>query len=163
MTVDVRPAVPADVSALVSFGSAVVPAHYAPILGPEAAQDQLAWWTPARFEPAIEAGRVLVAEVDGAIVGMIETGELAGEQVVWKLYVDAQLRGRSMGSDLLRRAVADLPPGTDHVLVEHFAGNARAGAFYEREGFAEVRTEPARSGDQNAAVVWRRLDLRDRT
>ncbi len=33
--------------------------------------------------------------------------------------------------------------------------------FYEREGFMVVNTEPASSGDPNAAIVWRRLELRD--
>jgi hypothetical protein len=48
---------------------------------------------------------------------------------------------------------------TDHVLVEHFAGNTKAAKFYEREGWTVVSTEPSRSGDPNAAVIWRRVTL----
>ncbi|WP_205855767.1 GNAT family N-acetyltransferase, partial [Phytoactinopolyspora endophytica] len=102
---------------------------------------------------------VHVAVAGDAIVGVSQTGEFAGEQVIWKLYIAPDLRGRSLGVELLRHAIGALPAGTDHVLVEHFAGNTRAGTFYEREGFTVVNTEPASSGDPNAAIVWRRLEL----
>lgn len=160
MTARIRPADASDVEAIVSFAEAVVPAHYTPILGAAAARAQLAWWDPRRMTSAVEAGRVHVAASDDGIVGVAETGEMAGDQVIWKLYLTAEFRGRSLGATLLRHAVAALPVGTPSVFVEHFAGNRRAGAFYEREGFTVVRTEPARTGDPNAAVVWRRLELR---
>jgi ribosomal protein S18 acetylase RimI-like enzyme len=163
VTVQVRLAEPPDVEAIVAFGSAVVPPHYIPILGAEAAQSQLTWWTAERFEPAVAAGRVHVAIADGAVVGVCETGERAGDQVIWKLYVAPAFRGRAVGTELLRAAIVTLPPGLDHLLVEHFAGNTRAGAFYERKGFVVIGTEPARSGDPRAAVVWRRLELGGRS
>ena len=90
---------------------------------------------------------------------MCETGELDGVPVVWELYLAPGARGRGLGVRLLRAAVAALPPDAPSVLVEHVAGNERAGRFYEREGFAVVRTEPAASGDPRSAVVWRRLEL----
>lgn len=157
----VRLAAPSDVAAIVAFAEAVVPPHYAPILGPSAARRQVeVWWTPERMAAAAEAGRVHVAVAGGRFVGVVETGTYGGDQVIWKLYLAPEARGRRLGVELLRRAVAALPEGTDHVLVEHVAGNRRAGAFYEREGFAVVGTEPAASGDPHAAVVWRRRDLR---
>jgi hypothetical protein len=48
-----------------------------------------------------------------------------------------------------------LPEGTTRVLLEHVAGNDRAAAFDEREGFVQLRTAPAASGDPAAATVWR--------
>lgn len=159
MSVQVRMAGAGDVDAIVAFGSAVVPPHYTPILSAGAAQAQLIWWAAERMASAVEAGQVHVAVADDAIVGVSETGEFAGEQVIWKLYLAPAFRDRSLGVELLRHAVAALPAETDHVLVEHFAGNTRAGTFYEREGFTVVNTEPARSGDPKAAVVWRRLEL----
>lgn len=155
----VRRAKAGDVDAVVAFGSAVIPPHYTPILGARAAQAQLTWWTPQRIAPAVTAGRVHVAVSDEALVGVSETGDLAGKQVIWKLYLAPDFRGRSLGVELLRHAIAALPAEIDHVLVEHFAGNTRAGTFYEREGFTVVDTEPASSGVPNAAVVWRRLEL----
>lgn len=89
---------------------------------------------------ALTAGRVHLAVADDAIVGVSETGEMDGEQVIWKLYLAPASRGRSLGVELLRQAIAALPGEPSHVLVEHVAGNTRAGAFYEREGFAVVHT-----------------------
>ncbi|MGB3687316.1 MAG: GNAT family N-acetyltransferase [Ornithinimicrobium sp.] len=135
MSESVRMAETSDVGAIVAFGAGVVPQHYAAILGADAAQAQLAWWTSDRMQSAVTAGRVHLAVTDDAVVGVVETGEFAGEQVIWKLYLAPDRRGRSLGAELLRRAVESLPDGAGHVLVEHFAGNGGAGNFYEREGF----------------------------
>lgn len=159
MSVQVRAAGLADVAAIVAFGSSVVPPHYAPILGEAVAQRQLAWWTAERMRAAIEAHRVHVATEGDTLVGVCETGELAGEQVIWKLYLEHDYRGRSLGPELLRHAIAALPEGSDQVFVEHVAGNTRAAAFYEREGFGIVKIEPATSGSPEGAIVWRRLEI----
>ncbi len=160
MDAQVRTAEPDDVDAILAFGSTVIVQHYSPILGSDAAEAQLAWWGRERISRAVAAGRVQVVVDDRRIVGVAETGEIADEQVIWKLYLAPTHRGRSLGVELLERAIAGLPAGTDHVLVEHFAGNGRAGAFYEREGFEVVDTESDSSGNPSAAVVWRRRNLR---
>jgi hypothetical protein len=80
-----------------------------------------------------------------------QTGELSHDQVIWKLYLAAEYRGRSLGADLLRHAVASLPEKVDHVDVEHFAGNTAAARFYQRQGFTAMRTDPAPSGSHPAA------------
>ena len=85
MSATIRPAVRDDVEAIIAFAGDVLPPHYAPILGAEAAQSQLDWWRRDRMEPAILAHRVHVAVDDGAVVGVCETGEFAGEQVIWRL------------------------------------------------------------------------------
>jgi hypothetical protein len=66
---------------------------------------------------------------------------------------------KGLAAGKLRHALKTVPEGTGQVLVEHVAGNTRATRFYEREGFVVVGKEAARSGDPNAAVVWRRLEL----
>lgn len=151
MNVRVRLADASDADAIVEFGSAVIPAHYTPVLGAAVARRQLTWWSLDRIESAFAAGRIVVAVVGDDITGVAETGELAGVQVIWKLYLMPDFRGRSLGVELLHRAIGGLPAGTDHVLVEHVAGNVRAGKFYEREGFAVVKTEPPRSGNNRLA------------
>ena len=159
MGVTIRNAGSEDVDAIVAFGSAVVPPYYAPILGDRAAQAQLDWWTRDRIAPAVQAGRVHVV-VDHALVGVCQTGELAGEQVIWKMYLAAGYRGRSHGVQLLHHAISALPDGTDHVNVEHFAGNTGAARFYEREGFRVIRTDAPPSGElRSSAIVWRRREL----
>lgn len=161
MEVDIRKAELDDLDAIVAFGSAVIPPYYAPILGEHAAQAQLAWWTLDRMARAVEANRVHVAATDRDVVGVCQTGELAGEQVIWKMYLAPEYRGRSLGVELLRQAITSLPRGVGRIDVEHFAGNTRAAKFYEREGFKVIRTEPAPTGESpNGAIVWRRRQLR---
>lgn len=157
--VTVRLARSGDVDAILRFAGAVVPPYYAPILGPAGAHEQLAWWTPERLDPAVVAGRVHVAASVERILGVVETGDQAGEQVLWKLYLSPESRGQGLGVALLDRAISALPAGTDHILVEHFAGNTRAGRFYEREGFAVIKVQPAGSSNPDADVVWRRRNL----
>lgn len=159
VSVHVRAAHRAEVDSIVAFARAVVPPHYAPILGNDAANEQLKWWTADRIGSAVAAGRVHVAVADDAIVGVAETGALGDEQVIWKLYLAPDFRGRGLGRELLAHAVAALPVGTAEVQVEHFAGNDRAGGFYERVGFVVDKTVSARSGEHRADIVWRRLRI----
>ena len=160
MGAHVRKAELGDLDAIVAFGSAVIPPYYTPILGERAAHAQLAWWTADRMEPAVEANRVHVAATDHDVVGVCQTGELAGEQVIWKMYLAPEYRGRSLGVELLRQAIASLPQGVRSVDLEHFAGNTRAAKFYEREGFKVIRTDPPPTGESpNSAIVWRRRQL----
>jgi ribosomal protein S18 acetylase RimI-like enzyme len=161
MGVTIRRADLGDVDAIVAFGVAVVPEHYTPILGQRAAQAQLAWWTPERIAPAIEGARVHVATNERReLVGACQTGEAGGEQVIWKLYLAPEYRGRSLGVELLRHAISALPEETDHVYVEHFAGNTSAARFYERHGFEVIRTDLAPAGfSPGNTIVWRRLQL----
>lgn len=119
------------------------------------------WWTREYLAPAVDAGALVVAEADGEVIGVAQRGEWNGDPVVWKLYVHPERRGQGVGRDLLRAVTAELPRGTSRVLVEHFAGNRRAAAFYEREGFVHLRTDPAPSGDPAADQVWRVRQLTD--
>ena len=159
--VNVRQAEVDDLDAIVAFGSAVIPPYYTPILGKRAALAQLEWWSIDRMAPAVETNRVHVAVTERAVVGVCQTGELAGEQVIWKMYLAPEYRGRSLGVELLRQAIGSLPLGVRRVDVEHFAGNTRAAKFYEREGFKIIRTDPPPTGESpNSAIVWRRRQLR---
>lgn len=145
MRVRIRTAHPGDVDAIVAFGEAVIPHHYTPILGQRTAQQQLAWWTADRLAPAVEAGRMHLAIAEERdVVGVCQTGEADGKQVIWKLYLAPEYRGRSLGVELLSQAISSLPEDADHVEVEHFAGNTSAARFYEREGFEVVGRIPPR-------------------
>ncbi|MGC2240265.1 MAG: GNAT family N-acetyltransferase [Acidimicrobiia bacterium] len=156
---DVRLATPEDAGAICAFGAAFIPEHYGPLLGAEAAKAQVTlWWTPERLALAAREGRMIVAEVEGELVGVGEWGIHDGVPVVWKLYVHPSHRQRGIGPRLLSAIVDTLPDGTEWLRVEHFVSNRRAGQFYEREGFTELGTiedptSPAMS------VVWRELSL----
>lgn len=154
--VTVRTAQRRDVAGLCAFGEAHVRAHYAPLIGAPAAEAQVRdWWNEAHLGDAVAAGRVVVAEVGAAVVGVGQRGLSGADHVVHKLYVHPDHRGAGIGPMLLRALEAQLPPAADRLFLEHFVANARAGAFYEREGFTVDRVEPGPDGAPGLGVVWR--------
>ncbi len=75
-----------------------------------------------------------VAEVDGVVAGFIMIAGAEVEQV----YVDRSFRGSGLASTLLaeaERQVAAL--GHDDAWLAVVVGNARARAFYERQGWVD--------------------------
>ncbi|WP_369130527.1 GNAT family N-acetyltransferase [Modestobacter roseus] len=158
----VRVAGPGDVPAVCRFGEEHVPPHYTPLIGAEAAAAQVRdWWDEPSIGAAVAEGLVVVAEAGGQLLGVAQRGWFAGHHVVWKLYVHPDHRSQGLGSRLLDAVIRQLPDDAQRLRIEHFAANERAGAFYERVGFAVERIEPSPTGDPALAVVWRarRLDL----
>lgn len=152
----VRVAVPGDVASMCEFGEAHIRAHYAPLIGADAADAQVRdWWNSTALAAAVEAGVVVVADADGQLVGVGQHGRNGTEHVVYKLYVHPRYRGGGIGRLMLAALTEQLPSDADRLYIEHFAANARAGAFYEREGFEVERIEPSASGDPARDVVWR--------
>ncbi len=67
-----------------------------------------------------------------------------------------------MGSALLERLVAAVPPEEESAVLEYTDGNERAARFYEAHGFGEVRRESSERPDWPAAVrVERRTQPND--
>lgn len=156
-----RVAGPEDVAAVRAFGEAHVRPHYAPLIGAQAADAQVrTWWSTEYLTTAVEAGNVLLAEVGGTCVGVAQLGRAGEDHVVYKLYVAPGQRGSGLGPRLLDALERRLPADADALHVEHVAANARAAAFYEREGFRVVRVEPDPSGDRARDVVWRARPVR---
>lgn len=152
----VRDAEHHDVAAICRFGDTHIRPHYAPLIGAEAADDQVRrWWNETQIDAAVAAGLVVVAETDGRLVGVGQRGRRGADHVVYKLYVHPQHRGRGVGPQLLDGLIRQLPADVDRLFIEHFVANERAGAFYEREGFAVERIEPSPTGDPALGVVWR--------
>ncbi|MEV1115828.1 GNAT family N-acetyltransferase [Actinosynnema sp. NPDC049800] len=157
----VRDAGPDDAAAVRRFGEEHVPAHYTPLIGAEAAADQVRrWWDEARLAAAAADGLLVVAEIDGQLVGVGQRGRLGADHVAYKLYVHPGHRGHGLGPALLDALTRRLPADADRLWIEHYAANARAAAFYEREGFTVQRVEPGPGGDPALAVVWRARPLR---
>jgi GNAT superfamily N-acetyltransferase len=152
----VRDAEPDDVAGICRFGETHIRPHYAPLIGAEAADAQVRhWWNESAIGSAVSAGLVVVAEVDGRVVGVGQRGRSGADHVVYKLYVSPERRGSGLGRRLLDALIGQLPPDADRLAIEHFAANERAGAFYEREGFSVERIEPSPTGDPGLGVVWR--------
>lgn len=159
--VAVRAAVADDVAGICGFGEAHVRAHYAPLIGTAAADEQVRrWWSSQYVGAAVAAGDVVVAERDGRVVGVAQHGRAGHDHVVYKLYVAPGLRGSRLGPRLVAALVERLPPDVDRLFVEHVAANRRAAAFYEREGFAVDHVDPHPSGDPALGTVWRMRTLR---
>jgi GNAT superfamily N-acetyltransferase len=156
----VRDAGPADVAGICAFGETHVRPHYTPLIGAEAADAQVRhWWNETAIGAAVSAGLVVVADAGGQVVGVGQRGRSGADHVVYKLYVAPDHRGAGLGPRLLEALIGQLPPGADRLFIEHFAANARAGAFYERMGFPVERIEPSPTGDPGLAVVWRARPL----
>ena len=152
----VRRAVAADVAGVIGFGRAVIPEHYAPLIGADAARAQVEqWWQADSIAAAVEAGLVVIAEEAGQVVGVGQRGRMDVEHVIRKLYLHPGQRGRGLGRQLLGALVDQLPAGVGRVWIEHFAANERAGGFYEREGFTVERVEASAAGDAATDQVWR--------
>lgn len=156
----VRDAKQDDVAAICRFGQAHIRPHYAPLVGAEAADEQVRrWWNEKHVGAAVAEGLVVVAEAGGQVVGVAQRGRRGADHVVYKLYVDPQHRGRGLGPQLLDALARQLPADADRLYIEHFVANERAGAFYEREGFTVERIEPGPAQDPALGVVWRARDL----
>jgi ribosomal protein S18 acetylase RimI-like enzyme len=152
----VRDAGDGDVVAICRFGEAHIRSHYAPLIGPAAADAQVAnWWNEAHIGAAVAEGLVVVAEEYGRVVGVGQRGCRGADHVVYKLYVHPEHRGRGLGPRLIEALTRQLPADADWLYIEHFVGNERAGAFYEREGFTVQRIEPSPTGNPALGVVWR--------
>ncbi len=146
-----------DVAAICRFGEAHIRPHYSPLIGADAADQQVRkWWNETQIGAAVTDGMMVVAEADGQLVGVGQRGRRGADHVVYKLYVHPEHRGRGLGPQLLDALIRRLPADADRLYIEHFVGNERAGKFYEREGFIVERIEASPTDDAALGVVWRR-------
>jgi GNAT superfamily N-acetyltransferase len=145
-----------DVEAICRFGVAYVRPHYAPLIGAAVADGQVrSWWNEPDVQAVVARGLVVVAEADEDLVGVGQRGRRDSDHVIHKLYVHPRHRGRGLGPRLLDALSAQLPADADRLYIEHFVGNERAGAFYEREGFTAESIEPGPADNPAVGVVWR--------
>ena len=147
----------ADVPAVQALGTRTWQAAYAGILTPEAIASGIAeFWNEWSLGSAARSGRMLVAERDGAVVGVLESDTMAdGRPVVWKLYVSPEAQGGGIGRALLDAHLARLrAEGASELWLEHLEGNTAAEAFYERVGFEQRGVEDA-AHTAGARRVWR--------
>jgi GNAT superfamily N-acetyltransferase len=124
----VRDAEHSDVAVICRFGEAHIRPHYAPLIGAEAADEQVRrWWNETHLGAAVAEGLVVVAEAVGRILGVGQRGRRGADHVVYKLYVHPDCRGRGLGPGLLAAITTRLPADADRLCVEHFVANERAG------------------------------------
>jgi ribosomal protein S18 acetylase RimI-like enzyme len=134
--VNIRSATPEDVELLMQLVERLE-SELPPLPYPE---------DPAEFEHAkvermVSDGVALIAEEDGSAVGyaLARYGDHGPTTVyVSDLWVDAEMRGRGLGRELVRRVSNEaLARGSTHVVLDVDSKNRDAIAFYEHLGFEE--------------------------
>jgi GNAT superfamily N-acetyltransferase len=156
----IRQAEPDDLGAVVEVGRRTWPATYEAIAGADYVAMGLAkWWTADANVSAIRAGRVLVAETDGEVVGMASFGPRNGDLVVWKLYVLPEHQGRGLGTALMDAVLERAQGHYPEVQLSYIDGNESAERFYKSRGFVEFDREAGGSGVPES--VWLRLPVPD--
>lgn len=144
-------------AAICEFGSEVIPAHYAPLIGAEAAAAQVAqWWSRSYIRAAVKSQLITIAELGNDLVGVAQVDPSPAAAVLYKLYVHPDYRGRGIGPRLIAAIVEQLPVEAEHLWVEQLAANTRAAQFYRRQGFVVDHVEPSPTGDPRQAQIWYR-------
>ncbi len=132
----VRDAEHDDVAAICRFGEAHIRPHYAPLIGAEAADEQVRrWWNETHIGAAVAEGLVVVAEADGQLVGVGQRGR--EEPTMWSTSSTStpSVAAVAWGPQLLDALARQLPPASaDRLCIEHFVANERAGAFHRTGG-----------------------------
>ncbi len=113
-------------------------------------------WHPADrfglndYYDCVREDTVLVAEVEGAVVGFVSLDPQA--RVIHNLFIDPGWHKRGIGSALLREALGLLHGSQRPAELACAARNAAARAFYERNGWMAVN---APSNQHDALVLYR--------
>ncbi len=129
LTLECRPATPDDAEAIarVYLRSRRELVACAPLAHSD---EEIHAWIRGRLIPA---GRTTVALIGGEVVGLLAVSSGPGGSWIDQLYLLPERIGEGIGTVLLERAVAELPPP---IRLYTFQGNARARRFYEARGFA---------------------------
>lgn len=95
-------------------------------------------WTQRQFESALvsPSEEVFLAEKDGGIAAFIVWQNLPDESELHLIATAPECRRRGVASALLRHWFANLPEGTQRLLLEVRAGNTAAQALYAAHGFS---------------------------
>lgn len=144
-----RSATGADAAALARFAAHV----FQQTFGPENTAEDMEDYLRTTYSPELqreeiaEAGaEVLLAEVDGAIVGYSYFRAGPGPDCVSaerpfeisRFYVDHKQHGRGIAAALMERTLAAAAPLGDAIWLSVWEHNGRALSFYSRYGFEVV-------------------------
>ncbi|MDL5360537.1 GNAT family N-acetyltransferase [Halalkalicoccus sp. NIPERK01] len=120
------------------------------------------WYTPDRlaFDIGSDDAHVLVASVDGSVIGFAHAVGESGTGTLLRLYVDPDHRGAGVGTRLLS-ATCDRLAGVGCTDVEAMvlAENGPGNAFYRGFGFEPEREGETTIGDETHDEVVYALTL----
>lgn len=146
MAIKLRQAIPADAERigriLIDARAAFTP--YAPSVH---SADEIRSWVSTCLVPH---GGTVVAEVNGASVGVMATAREPPYSWISQMAVDPNYVGCGIGSALLAYAFRVLP---FPVRLYTFQANAGARRFYERHGFRAIRLTDGQSNEERCPDV----------
>lgn len=121
---------------------------YAPPAHPE---HEVRAWVAGQLLPS---GGVVVAELDGQVVGTMHTERSADSSWITQMAVDPARVGQGIGERLLLHALRILPPP---IRLYTFQANHGARRFYERHGFVAIAfTDGATNEEHCPDVLYER-------
>lgn len=152
---DVRAATAADVDGIREVARASLDASYGHALSADLLDDAVETWYGAEGlddDLSNDDAVFLVAIVDDEVVGFVQSYYAAGDppegDIDW-LHVAPDYRGRGIGTDLLRRAEADLlDRGAERVEGRVLVENESGTGFYEEEGFTRTSEREVEIGGE---------------
>ena len=117
---------------------------YAPSAHPE---PEVREWVASHLVPT---GGVVVADVDGQIVGTMATTVADGASWITQMAVDPRVVGNGIGSVLLAHAIGMLPRP---IRLYTFQQNVGARRFYERHGFLAIEFTDGEGNEERCPDV----------
>ena len=117
---------------------------YAPSAHPE---PEVREWVASHLVPT---GGVVVADVDGQIVGTMATAVEDGVSWITQMAVDPRVVGKGIGSVLLAHAIGTLPRP---IRLYTFQQNVGARRFYERRGFQAIEFTEGEDNEEKCPDV----------
>ena len=133
MTIQIRPASPADVETLLALSRRTIRASYMPFLGQEAVNTFIGSGAADQYvADHVEHSTVIVA--DGAIVGYA----VCRGRVIDLLMIDQRHHRQGFGTRLLQHCEGVLFAHYDALTLESFADNHPANTFYRKHGWEQV-------------------------
>jgi GNAT superfamily N-acetyltransferase len=108
-------------------------------------------------ETLIPTGDVTIANVGGAVAGILATSFETSVSWINQLYVSPGYVGQGIGTRLLEHALASLPLP---VRLYTFQANSRARIFYERQGFVPVAFSDGSENEERCPDVLYELSTK---
>ena len=122
-------------------------ATFMPYAPPSHSNEEVVAWVATQLVPS---GGVVVAEVQGFIVGAMHSERKEGTSWITQMAVDPQLVGKGIGSLLLAHAVRTmLPP----IRLWTFQANEDARRFYGCRGFVAIEFTDGQTNEERCPDV----------
>jgi ribosomal protein S18 acetylase RimI-like enzyme len=169
MTIEYRTATCADAAALAELGARTFTDTFGHLYQPGDLEIFLQNHSPDNWDRELNdrAFEVLVAELDGALVGYVKLGpphlpfEPRGEAAeLRQLYVVEEVKGQGVADELIRWVIERArDKRADNLYLSVFTENHRARRFYERYGFEPEGTYAFMVGTHADEDIVMRLKL----